>query len=83
MMNEKEVRPFIPGVFINLTDSCNFSCQYCPPFGENLCKGLDLYDEDAVLTVIALAKKYKIKQVRYPNAKNINNFFYEGFSIDS
>ncbi len=64
MMNEKEVRPFIPGVFINLTDSCNFSCQYCPPFGENLCKGLDLYDEDAVLTVIALAKKYKIKQVR-------------------
>jgi len=65
MINEKEARPFIPGIFINLTDCCNFSCQYCPPYGENLCKGLEKYDENAVLTVIDLAKKYKIKQVRF------------------
>lgn len=65
MINEKEARPFIPGIFINLTDCCNFSCQYCPPYGENLCKGLDQYDEDAVLNIIDLAKKYKIKQVRF------------------
>lgn len=65
MTNEKEARPFIPGIFINLTDRCNFSCEYCPPYGENLCKGLKQYDENAVLTVIDLAKKYKIKQVRF------------------
>lgn len=65
MINEKEARPFIPGIFINLTDRCNFSCQYCPPYGENLCKGLEQYDENAVLTVLDLAKKYKIKQVRF------------------
>lgn len=65
MINEKEARPFIPGIFINLTDRCNFSCQYCPPYGENLCKGLEQYDENAVLTVLGLAKKYKIKQVRF------------------
>lgn len=65
MINEKDARPFIPGIFINLTDRCNFSCQYCPPYGENLCKGLEQYDENAVLTVLDLAKKYKIKQVRF------------------
>lgn len=65
MINEKEARPFIPGIFINLTDCCNFSCQYCPPYGENLCKSLKRYDEKAVLTVINLAKKYKIKQIRF------------------
>lgn len=65
MINEKEIISFIPGIFINLTDHCNFACQYCPPYGENLCKGLKQYDENAVLTVIDLAKKYKIKQVRF------------------
>lgn len=64
MKTEKILKPFIPGVFINLTDCCNFKCKYCPPYGENLCKGMDKYDEDAVLFVISLSKKYGIKQVR-------------------
>lgn len=71
MINEKEARPFIPGIFINLTDRCNFSCQYCPPYGENLCKGLEQYDENAVLTVLDLAKKYKIKQVRFTGGETL------------
>lgn len=64
MTIEKEPRHFIPGLFVNLTDNCNFSCRYCPPYGENLCKGLEQYDENAVVSVINLAKKYQIKQVR-------------------
>ncbi|MDC7286377.1 radical SAM protein [Blautia schinkii] len=64
MKNEKIFKPFIPGVLINLTDCCNFKCKYCPPYGENLCKGMDKYDEDAILLVISLSKKYGIKQVR-------------------
>lgn len=64
MNNNKIPRSFLPGIIINLTDCCNFTCRYCPPYGENLCKGLEEYDESAVLTVISLAKKYGIKQVR-------------------
>lgn len=64
MNNDKIPKSFLPGIIINLTDCCNFACRYCPPYGENLCKGIEEYDERAVLFVISLAKKYGIKQVR-------------------
>lgn len=63
-MIKKENRVFVPGLTINVTDYCNFKCEYCPPYGENLAKGT-AYDENATLLLIDLAKKYDIKQVRF------------------
>ena len=54
----------LPSLVINVTDNCNFHCQYCPPFGENLCKGMELYDEEAVLAVIEMSKSYHLPLVR-------------------
>lgn len=65
MINEKKSQPFIPGILINITDNCNFKCRYCPPYGENLCKGMSEYDENAVVSVIDIAKKYGVKQIRF------------------
>lgn len=55
---------FLPGLAINLTDQCNFRCQYCPPFGENLNASSIQYDEDAIIAAIQLAKKHKLPMVR-------------------
>jgi len=60
---EKQERPFIPGLIINITDDCN--CKYCPPYGENLGKGNGDYDENAILYLIDVAKKHNVQQVRF------------------
>lgn len=62
---EKKPKPFVPGLVINITDKCNFNCSYCPPYGENLNKGLDEYDEKAIISVISLARKNRIAQIRF------------------
>lgn len=42
----------IPSLVINVTDKCNFSCRYCPPYGENLNKGQVEYDIQSLYYVI-------------------------------
>ena len=64
MNNVAEYKAIVPGLVINVTDECNFHCVYCPPFGENLCKGLGQYDENAVISVIKLAQSKKLPMVR-------------------
>lgn len=65
MNNTKILMPFIPGITINVTDRCNFKCKYCPPYGENLCKGLCEYDSDNIIYIINLAKKHGVQQIRF------------------
>lgn len=64
MSSGRHINSFLPGIIINITDRCNFKCQYCPPYGENLNNGVKTYDEEAIILVIRLAKKYGIKQIR-------------------
>jgi molybdenum cofactor biosynthesis enzyme MoaA/dTDP-glucose pyrophosphorylase len=54
----------IPSLVINGTDNCNMNCVYCPPYGENLCKGKNNYDIEAVKILIELAKQNHFKTVR-------------------
>lgn len=42
----------IPSLVININDKCNFRCIYCPPYGENLCKGTDHSDMLSLYKVI-------------------------------
>jgi len=54
----------IPSLVINVADSCNMHCIYCPPNGENLCQGNNEYDIKAAKTLIKLAKQNQFKTVR-------------------
>jgi cyclic pyranopterin phosphate synthase len=54
-----------PSLVINVTDKCNMNCIYCPPYGENLCRGKDTYDINAVRSLIRLAKQNQFKTVRF------------------
>ena len=54
----------IPSLVLNVTDNCNMQCRYCPPYGENLCKGREQIDITAAKTLIKLAKQNLFKTVR-------------------
>jgi len=73
METNKIGRAFTPGLIVNITDDCNFKCQYCPPFGENLDRGEITYDEKSVICLIEFAKKYGVQQVRFTGGEP----FYE------
>jgi len=83
METNKVSRPFIPGLIINVTDSCTFDCKYCPPCGENLSKGTIVYDEKAVVSLISLAKKHGVQQIRFTGGEplcepeRLNFFLHE------
>jgi molybdenum cofactor biosynthesis enzyme MoaA/dTDP-glucose pyrophosphorylase len=55
---------FIPSLVLNVTDNCNMQCVYCPPYGENLCKGKNKYDITVAKTLIKLAKQNHFRTVR-------------------
>ena len=54
----------IPSLVLNVTDNCNMQCRYCPPYGENLCKGKEQIDITVAKTLIKLAKQNHFKTVR-------------------
>jgi molybdenum cofactor biosynthesis enzyme MoaA/dTDP-glucose pyrophosphorylase len=54
----------IPSLVLNVTDNCNMQCRYCPPYGENLCKGKGQIDVTTAKTLIRLAKQNQFKTVR-------------------
>lgn len=64
MKTKENVVATIPSLVINVTDQCNLQCSYCPPYGENLCKGDIDYDLPAVLTVIQCAKQAQLPLLR-------------------
>jgi Molybdenum cofactor biosynthesis enzyme len=55
----------IPSLVINITDKCNFSCKYCPPYGENLSKGEIEYDIQSLYYVINIMHKKGGKVLRF------------------
>jgi len=54
----------IPSLVLNVTDNCNMQCRYCPPCGENLCKGNGQIDISVAKILIKLAKQNHFKTVR-------------------
>ena len=54
----------IPSLVLNVTNKCNMQCRYCPPYGENLCKGKGEIDVSASKILIKLAKQNRFKTVR-------------------
>lgn len=55
----------IPSLVINITDKCNFSCKYCPPYGENLCEGRIEYDIQSLYYVIDIMHQKGGKVLRF------------------
>lgn len=64
----------IPSLVINVNDECNFRCTYCPPYGENLCKGLDAYDENAVKIAIDFMAEAGSNLLRLTGGEPLLNF---------
>ncbi len=64
----------IPSLVINVNDNCNFRCTYCPPYGENLCKGLAAYDENAVKVVIDYMAEAGSNLLRLTGGEPLLNF---------
>jgi len=54
----------VPSLVLNVTENCNMQCRYCPPYGENLCKGKVQIDITTAKTLIKLAKQNHFKTVR-------------------
>lgn len=53
-----------PSLVINVNDICNFKCVYCPPYGENLCKGRSTCDIKAIYKVMDLMSNHGSKLLR-------------------
>ena len=54
----------IPSLVLNVTDKCNMQCKYCPPCGENLCKGKEKIDISVAKILIKYARQNQFKTVR-------------------
>ncbi|MDR3293393.1 MAG: radical SAM protein [Clostridiales bacterium] len=71
MNNTEQCQQVLPSLVINITDSCNLQCQYCPPYGENLAKGKQNFDIEVTERLIDLAKNAGIKLVRFTGGEPI------------
>lgn len=63
-----------PSLVINITDSCNFHCVYCPPYGENLCRSNLKYDVNAVKTLIDAAAEEDVRLIRFTGGEPLLEF---------
>lgn len=63
-----------PSLVINITDSCNFHCVYCPPYGENLCASKLVYDLNAVKDLIDMAVEENVRLIRFTGGEPLLEF---------
>ena len=65
----------IPSLVININNYCNFSCIYCPPYGENLFSSeATEYDINAVKVIIRTMASNGCKLLRFTGGEPLLEF---------